>query len=165
MRVVNFGHYFPPKSTLRLIRESTYTWGYTVSNQFVYLHLHVFNTSMAKSSQTKKKCRQYCSEYITFGFVESQINKQMPMCLVCEKTFSNEAMKPSRMIEHLRRVHPELADKGVTFFQSLRDQLINRTTTGSMFCKTMPFGLSVAFLIGSVTSLLSFCPGGTILKI
>lgn len=58
------------------------------------------------------------------------------MCLVCEKTFSNEAMKPSRMSEHLRRVHPECADKGVTFFQSLRDQLRKRTTIGSMFCKT-----------------------------
>jgi hypothetical protein len=58
------------------------------------------------------------------------------MCLICEKTFSNEAMKPSRMIKHLRRVHPELADKGVTLFQSLRDQLRKRTTIGSMFCKT-----------------------------
>jgi hypothetical protein len=90
---------------------------------------------MAESSKTKK-CRQYCSEYLKFGFAESQINKQMPMCLVCEKTFFNEAMKPSRMSEHLRRVHTECADKGVTFFQSLRDQLRKRTTIGSVFCKT-----------------------------
>ncbi|KAE9522795.1 hypothetical protein AGLY_016836 [Aphis glycines] len=29
------------------------------------------------------------------------------MCLICNKVFSNEAMKPSRLQEHLQKVHPD----------------------------------------------------------
>ena len=38
------------------------------------------------------------------------------MCLVCEKSFSNKAMKPSRLLEHLLKIH---ADKsGILSFSS-----------------------------------------------
>src|SRR6218665_2645612 len=40
-RVVDFGHYFSPKSTLRLIRESTRTRVYTVNT---FLLAHRFST-------------------------------------------------------------------------------------------------------------------------
>uniref|UniRef100_A0A5S6QAD2 DUF4371 domain-containing protein n=1 Tax=Trichuris muris TaxID=70415 RepID=A0A5S6QAD2_TRIMR len=47
-------------------------------------------------SQQKKKCRKYRDEYLKFGFVPSPGNMHMPMCLICEKVFLNESMKPSR---------------------------------------------------------------------
>src|SRR6218665_879282 len=40
-RVVDFGHYFSPKSTLRLIRESTRTRVYTV-NLYMCAHIHTY---------------------------------------------------------------------------------------------------------------------------
>ena len=40
---------------------------------------------------SKRKCRQY-SEYLQFGFIPSPSNVQLPMCLVCGKSFFNEVI-------------------------------------------------------------------------
>ena len=79
---------------------------------------------------SKKKCRQYSAEYIKYGFVKSPCNEQLPMCLLCDQVFSNEGMKPSRMIVHLKSWHGDKADNGVEFFKNMRD---NRKTMGGMF--------------------------------
>ena len=50
------------------------------------------------------------------------------MCLVCEKNFSNEAMKPSRLLEHLQKIHPDKSCKTLAFIHSLRDQFLKRKT-------------------------------------
>ena len=81
---------------------------------------------MATPGASKKKCRQYSVEYLKYGFIQSPTNLQQPMCLLCEKYFSNEAMKPSR--EHLQTIHPDKAGKTLAFFQSLRDQFLKRKT-------------------------------------
>ena len=58
------------------------------------------------------------------------------MCLVCNKVFSNEAMKPSRLSEHLTKILPDKADKSATFFQCLWDNFKKRKTIGSMFASS-----------------------------
>ena len=84
---------------------------------------------MATPGASKKKCRQYSVEY---GFIQSSTNPQQPMCLVCKKNFSNEAMKSSRLLEHLQNIHPDKSGKTLAFFHSLRDQFLKRKTM-SMF--------------------------------
>ena len=81
---------------------------------------------------SKKKCRQYSADYIKYGFVKSPCNEQLPMCLLCDQVFSNEGMKPSRMIVHLKSRHGDKSDNDVEFFKNLRD---NRKTLGGMFGK------------------------------
>ena len=81
---------------------------------------------------SKKKCRQYSADYIKYGFVKSPSNEQLPMCLMCEKVFSNEGMKPSRMIDHLKSRHSDKVDKDVQFFINLRD---SHKTMGGIFGK------------------------------
>lgn len=49
------------------------------------------------ATNAKKKCRQYSQEYLKLGFAPSFTNETMPMCLLCKKTFSNDAMKPTKM--------------------------------------------------------------------
>ncbi|KRX32939.1 hypothetical protein T09_12392 [Trichinella sp. T9] len=49
------------------------------------------------SADAKKKCRQYSQEYLKFGFIPSFYNETMPMCLLCQKVFTNDAMKRSKM--------------------------------------------------------------------
>ncbi|KFD61358.1 hypothetical protein M514_12069, partial [Trichuris suis] len=49
-----------------------------------------------------------------------------PLCLICEKTFANEVMKPSKLIKHLNRMHGDKAGKDLSYFQSLRDNFKNR---------------------------------------
>uniref|UniRef100_A0A5S6QPJ2 DUF4371 domain-containing protein n=1 Tax=Trichuris muris TaxID=70415 RepID=A0A5S6QPJ2_TRIMR len=74
-------------------------------------------------SESKRKCRQYSSDYLKYGFVPSRSNRQLPMCLICEKVLSNEAMKPSRLLDHLTRLHPDKAHRDLLYFQSLREKL------------------------------------------
>ncbi|XP_029296292.1 protein ZBED8-like [Cottoperca gobio] len=84
-------------------------------------------------AQSKIKCRQYSVEYLNYGYVPSPTNAQLPMCLLCEKVFSNEALKPSCLQEHLIKMHPEKADK-VPFFQALKDKH-GRRTISSLFSR------------------------------
>src|SRR6218665_318758 len=60
-RVVDFGHYFSPKSTLRLIRESTHTRVYTVltdeQRSFKFLTLHEKTIFLLKSQLHKTQNR------------------------------------------------------------------------------------------------------------
>lgn len=86
-------------------------------------------------SEPKRKCvvRQYNVEYLKFGFVPSFADKTRPMCLICQKTFSNEAMKPSRLLDHLSKMHADKKDNPLSFFQSLQTK---QTTVTSMFSAT-----------------------------
>ncbi|KRZ66411.1 Zinc finger MYM-type protein 6 [Trichinella papuae] len=95
---------------------------------------------------TKKKCRQYSIEYLKYGFIPSPKNAQLPMCLICEKVFSNEAMKPSRLLD--------VAKKDLSYFQSLRDKFHARPTLTAMFSSAaqqesdgMKASYNISFLI------------------
>ncbi|KYN29155.1 hypothetical protein ALC57_01414 [Trachymyrmex cornetzi] len=55
------------------------------------------------------------------------------MCLICQKVFSNESMKPSRLEDHLKKVHTDKKDKDLSYFQMLKDQFLKRSTLGDMF--------------------------------
>ncbi|XP_056647403.1 SCAN domain-containing protein 3-like [Diorhabda sublineata] len=87
-------------------------------------------------SQSKKKCRQYNVDYLKFGFIPSLSNKQLPLCLICNKVFSNDAMKPSKLEDHLRRCHPDKLDKDLKYFQTLKENLQKRPTLDKMFTLT-----------------------------
>ncbi|XP_077093644.1 protein FAM200C-like [Siphateles boraxobius] len=81
-----------------------------------------------------KKCRQYSVEYIKYGFIPSPTNIQLPMCLLCQQVFSNEAMKPSRLKEHLTKIHPDKASKDAAFFQNIKEQL-SKQSISKMFAR------------------------------
>ncbi|CAI9733749.1 Hypothetical predicted protein [Octopus vulgaris] len=81
----------------------------------------------------KKKRRQYNVEYLKYGFIPSPHSEQLPFCLICEKTFSNEAMKPSRLSGHCKKLHRNKADKNVNYSKALRDKCDNNKTLHDMF--------------------------------
>uniref|UniRef100_A0A5S6Q4E5 DUF4371 domain-containing protein n=1 Tax=Trichuris muris TaxID=70415 RepID=A0A5S6Q4E5_TRIMR len=87
-------------------------------------------------SEKKRKCRQYSTEYLKYGFIASPSNQRLPMCLLCHKTFSNESMKPSRLIEHLAKMHPDKSDKDLAYFRSLREQFRKHPTLPDVFSST-----------------------------
>lgn len=82
-----------------------------------------------------KKCRKYSIEYLKFGFIGSPTNEKLPLCLICEKTFSNEAMKPSRMKEHFMKKHSDKTNKNVLYFQDLKNKFEKRKTVSGLFNK------------------------------
>lgn len=87
------------------------------------------------SSKSKKKCRQYSINYLKYGFIASPANKQLPLCLICEQTLSNEGMKPSRLELHLKTKHAGLADKDEEYFKNLKTRYNSRSTVSTLFSK------------------------------
>jgi hypothetical protein len=87
-------------------------------------------------SESKKKCRQYNVDYLKFGFIPSLLDQQLPLCLICSKTLGNDAMKPSKLQDHLKRCHPDYVDKDLKFFQGLKEKLRNRPTLDKMLAST-----------------------------
>ena len=96
------------------------------------------------TAQQSKKCRQYSVEYLKYGFIPAPHNKQLPMCLMCDKVFTNESMKPCKLLEHLTKKHYDKADKSLSYFQFLRDQFQKRKTIDNVFTST-PFKVCVHF--------------------
>ncbi|KFD58413.1 hypothetical protein M513_00639 [Trichuris suis] len=68
-------------------------------------------------SERKRKCGLYSVSYFQYVFIPSQGNRHLPMCLICGKVLSNEAMKPSQ--------HPEKANKDVAY-------IFERSVTGEL---------------------------------
>ena len=57
------------------------------------------------------------------------------MCLLCNKVFANDAMKPSKLEDHLRRCHPDKKDKDLKYFRTLSDKVRN-STVDKIFAST-----------------------------
>ncbi|XP_076038788.1 zinc finger BED domain-containing protein 5-like [Oratosquilla oratoria] len=74
------------------------------------LHIKEFAMSAKK--------RKYIEDYIRFGFVSfKKSGIEVPQCVICYKTLSNDGMRPTRLERHLRTAHPALADKPKAFFE------------------------------------------------
>ena len=81
----------------------------------------------------KVKVRQYICTYLKFGFTTARHDATRPMCLVCGSIFTNEAIKPNRLLHHLNRMHP---NKISSDFKKLRDEEAKQTTIRSLFKQT-----------------------------
>ena len=102
------------------------------------------------ASDQKKKCRQYSVEYLKYGFVQAPQSQQQPRYLLIEKTFSNETMKPSRLLDHFKKIRSDKKDNSLAYFQSLRDRMQKQKTVTSMFSnssKQATDGLRVSYII------------------
>jgi len=58
------------------------------------------------------------------------------MCLICLKVFSNEAMKPSRLQEHLTKVHANKKNMDLFYFQAFEKKFLKEPTLVNMFSTT-----------------------------
>ena len=68
------------------------------------------------------KKRSNKDSYIQYGFTFTVDNDgiQKPQCLLCSKVFSNGCMKPSKLQDHLRALHPENAEVPQSVFDTKR---------------------------------------------
>ncbi|XP_023221924.1 zinc finger protein 800-like [Centruroides sculpturatus] len=53
--------------------------------------------------------------------------------LICQRVFSNEATKPSRLEEQLTKIHSNRKDKNLSYFQMLKEKHSRRPTLAGMF--------------------------------
>ena len=62
--------------------------------------------------------RLYNETFLNFGFsIIVKNDAQIPQCVICYKTLTNESMKPSKLREHFVKLHPELVDKGSEYLK------------------------------------------------
>ena len=80
---------------------------------------------MSKSTSVKRK-RGWSDEYIQFGFEifrDKDAQKLKGQCVICYKVLGNDSLRPSKLSNHLLKIHPEFKDKGIAFFDRKRDEL------------------------------------------
>ena len=83
-----------------------------------------------RMSQPKK--RKYSEDYIKYGFTSiTRGSEELPQCVVCYKTLSNDAMRPNRLERHLTGNHPELINKHKDYFCAKRNALQKGRLDGS----------------------------------
>ena len=85
------------------------------------------------AAPSKKKCRQYSTEYLSYGFIPAPQNETRPMCLICMDVLSNDSMKPCKLKIHLEKKHKGKKDKSVEYFKKLRDDFQARKTVSQVF--------------------------------
>jgi len=64
------------------------------------------------------KKRQYNEIYMQYGFtVIIESGEEKPQCVLCNKVLSNDSMRPTKLKQHLKNVHPQNKDKDKSFFE------------------------------------------------
>ena len=80
------------------------------------------------SKQRKGLSRQFKSSYVKYRFISTcDSETPYPLCLICSSKLSNDAIKPSKLIRHLRTKHPELKGKPLDF---LKEKVITKLKNG-----------------------------------
>ena len=66
------------------------------------------------------KKRKYSENYVAFGFtfISNSDGSERPQCFLCGKVLANASMKPAKLKEHLKSMHPKNALDSVESFPS-----------------------------------------------
>ena len=62
--------------------------------------------------------RGWNDDNIQYGFAHfSDKDAQKGQCVICYKVLGNDLLCPSKLSNHLLKIHPEHKDKGIAFFE------------------------------------------------
>ena len=65
----------------------------------------------------KNRKRSYSEAYLKWGFTSiTDQSIEKPQCVICGKVLAHESMKPSKLKDHLEKVHSEHTGKDIDFF-------------------------------------------------
>jgi len=100
-----------------------------------------------RKAERKRKRRKYDPEYISFGFIAMQTGADLPLCVVCLQTLSNDAMKPEKLKRHLTTMHSDVDSKPKEYFERQK-KLYFKQKGKLMACTTVnEKGLRVSYLV------------------
>ncbi|GFQ66479.1 zinc finger MYM-type protein 6 [Trichonephila clavata] len=89
-------------------------------------------TGIVPGKKRKPFIRHYNHEYIKYGFIlwpNSTEEDIRPMCIICHEVLVNDAMKPAKMLRHLKAKHSELEKKPREYFERRKQELGLQTKT------------------------------------
>ncbi|XP_068112177.1 SCAN domain-containing protein 3-like isoform X1 [Hyperolius riggenbachi] len=96
----------------------------------------IADTAESSKPANKKKPavkRKYHESYLNYGFIATgDALSPSPLCLTCGKRLSNEAMKPSKLLRHMKTQHPTLIDKPLEFFKRKKLEYAGQKPSGVM---------------------------------
>ena len=95
--------------------------------------------------------RQYSTNYLKYGFLSAPNSQQQHVWLLCNKVFTNEAMKPCKLRDHLDKMHPNQADKDLIYIHSLQRETEKRQLT--MFYTVLKHNPALMVCIHHINSL------------
>lgn len=85
------------------------------------------NSNINNNEKTKKVSRQYCHDYLNFGFTYVVENdNQIPLCVVCGEKLSNSAMAPAKLKRYFSSKHANLQSKNKNYFERLLNNQTNQ---------------------------------------
>ena len=68
--------------------------------------------SFSQSMSKKASKRGRNDDYIQYGFARfSKKDAQKGQCVICYKVYRNDSLRPSKLSNHLLKIHPEYKDK------------------------------------------------------
>ena len=104
------------------------------------------NTVEGKRRRTT--VRRYDEKYLRFGFICVTLNDQpRPQCVICSQTLSNEAMKPTKLLRHLKSNHPDCSDKPLEYFMRQKQLLASQKSCILKVTKVNQNALRASFLV------------------
>ena len=62
--------------------------------------------------------RKFSDDYIKYGFTSAlDSGEEKGQCVLCYKILGNHSLRPSKLMLHLEKVHPEHKHKNAEFFK------------------------------------------------
>lgn len=76
----------------------------------------------------RKDGQQYLTEYRPMVLLKANSTQDSLYVIYCDSSFATEAMKPIRLLDHLKRKHLNKAGKSLEYFKILKEnfELCNR---------------------------------------
>ena len=101
-----------------------------------------------KYLQKKGVKRKYNEDYVKYGFVASgSDDHQLPLCIICNLTLSNEALVPSKLSRHLETNQESLKDKPKAYFENLVLQKDKKAKRFNKYMKLPERGLVASYKV------------------
>jgi len=108
-----------------------------------------------ENSRKRKKSefigRRYDENYLKFGFCAFNMgehnNLVQPQCVVCGELLANESLKPSKLKRHLDTKHPNLKEKPIEYFESLKPNFHKNQKIIKKYSSVSQSALKASFLV------------------
>lgn len=111
------------------------------------------NQSKQKTKRRKTIARKYNPDYLKYGFASNGDQElPLPLLVVCRKTLSNHAMKPSTLLRHLSKKHQHLTSKSLEYFEQLKPELKSLQSDMGGFVHTSSAAVHLSFYIASLNA-------------
>lgn len=93
--------------------------------------------------------RKYHEDYIIYGFIASEKDNSLPLCLICMKTLTNECMNPSKLMRHYN-LHENYKNKPREYFETLRCNLKSEASTFKKIMKPSDQAQMISYKIAQL---------------